>query len=362
MASRWNAVMATPMPRKAPAGIAAPVVQRSKTDDEDDNLALLGLAPQASGNAPLSWDTGVGPDPAMLNASSKEFKALQTDSLTPEEKAKDTALLDYQAYASGLGGEATTRELTTEEYNALNARQRAAVDANTALFNAVTADKQNAAGKKPDDTYNQTVSELFGEGGLSDTYAPQTVALLQQMGIKNTFGDLDSYLNLSAMVTEEDLAALGAETLSMQPLRDAEGRINPKTVRGYNALAFSDAALNGLSQALGSGLKLGQTDGMPSAGFDPLADQNSPDYRLNQLFETMAVGGLTEDELGQTITAFDEVYSIDSQTVFDYLEKRLQKYEADSTLGVRGATLGSDPSLQYLDPAAFRDRYYTGGK
>ena len=123
--------------------------------------------------------------------------------------AKDGRSIRKQAF-----GEANeTRAMTREEYNALSPRERAAVDFNTALSRAVAKDEARAKKGQYEDVtdtqreqYEKTVNRLFGETRGSDRYAPETVALLDQLDYKDKFGDLDDFLDLKILATDEDIS------------------------------------------------------------------------------------------------------------------------------------------------------------
>ena len=93
----------------------------------------------------------------------------------------------------------------------MNARQRAALEFNGALKQAIEADLA-LEGQEGNDEYNSRVSALFGEQGGSDTYAPNVVAFLERAGISDTErGDLDNYLSGAAYITDDQLDRLGQE-------------------------------------------------------------------------------------------------------------------------------------------------------
>ena len=107
-----------------------------------------------------------------------------------------------------------TKELSQEAYAALAPRQRAAIDANTALAQAIMADKAeydaNAKLATSDKDYVSGVKALFGEERGSENYAPRTLAVLQSLqntGTANVVGksDLDDYLTGRRLLREDDL-------------------------------------------------------------------------------------------------------------------------------------------------------------
>jgi hypothetical protein len=107
------------------------------------------------------------------------------------------------------------REMTEEQYYDLSPDQRAAVDFNTMLSTAVNKDERRREHGKYDDiskqhqmNYDATVGRLFGEEGGSDLYAPETVAVLSQLELKDKSADLDDYLQLKVAITDKDLKRL----------------------------------------------------------------------------------------------------------------------------------------------------------
>lgn len=283
-------------------------------------------------------------------------------------KREQTRIVDQETqnrrdWDQGINaGQVNTRKLSWDEYNALNPRQRAAVDANTALYEAVAADRAAATnGMKGDAAYQKRVTDLFGANGGSDTYAPNTVALLEKLGLGNKLGDLDRVLDLNSLVNENDLTSIPADVASQMSAAPGAAVRGATAVRQHNAQVFSESALANLGAALGEGRGFRElNDPNTPVGFTPDAAPGTADARLNQLFDVMATGELNNDELNQTVAAFESEYGLNSQAIFDYLEKRLRKNETDAALG-HAAPLGSVEGLQYLDPAAFRTRYYTKG-
>lgn len=98
------------------------------------------------------------------------------------------------------------RELSQEEWNALSPQQQQGVIANYSLYQASQADKELALkGNQDDETYTSQVSEAFGEDGGSDTYAPNTMQVLSELGYKNDARDLDEFLNGAAIADSRDV-------------------------------------------------------------------------------------------------------------------------------------------------------------
>lgn len=103
-------------------------------------------------------------------------------------------------------------KMTPERYAALDPQQRAAVDFNTMLVQAVRKDLEMQDKYNPDgaeeQAYEAEVERIFGEGRGSDTYAPETVALLDQINLSNHTADLDDFLGLNAAITRRDIRQL----------------------------------------------------------------------------------------------------------------------------------------------------------
>jgi len=100
-----------------------------------------------------------------------------------------------------------TFEMSWEDYNALSDRQRAAVNYNTMLVDAREKDLEGVEpkSKRMGKRYDRSVDQLFGEEGGSDTYAPNTVAVLRQIDFDGVGQDLDDFLGLRTAITAKDL-------------------------------------------------------------------------------------------------------------------------------------------------------------
>jgi hypothetical protein len=120
-------------------------------------------------------------------------------------------------------------EMTADKYYSLSPRQRAAVDFNTALSTAVRKDKHrqddyaeelktDPQAKQERKTYSMAVEKMFGEEGGSKLYAPETVALLDQLRIKDTAADLDQYLGLKVAITAKDLRKIDDNSRNIEQL------------------------------------------------------------------------------------------------------------------------------------------------
>ena len=276
-------------------------------------------------------------------------------------KTKD----DYAASLGNLTLDDSGR-LTWDQYNALTPLQRSAVDANEAILQAIEADKADAGkGAVTNDTwdYDQTVKRLFGAEGGSDTYAPRTVKLLDELGLTDTKrGDLDNYLTGGALISTDDLAGLGADALPALQQRAVEDR----TDRENNALAFSGLASARAADTLSAGQSLLDTlnsESGPAVGFNPV-DDTGLTQSLDELYQILGHRNSAElppDLISAGYAELEGQYGVTREDIRQYFDKRLQRTEASSASGnpinIIGTTEGD-----FLNPEEFRARYYDGGK
>lgn len=112
-----------------------------------------------------------------------------------------------------------TKRLSWEEYNALTPRQRSAVNVNSSIYRAVQKDlKMQDEYAKMERTsqeqanYDKDVLRLFGEerGSDENIFAPETIAVLNDLKITEEFDDLDDYLSGDVLFTAKDLDKLNA--------------------------------------------------------------------------------------------------------------------------------------------------------
>jgi hypothetical protein len=123
--------------------------------------------------------------------------------LPQEAKLKETPVATELQQAS----------LSWEEYDKLSEDQRKAVDFNTLLVRAREQDLSNSQAFTPDQRkmYDTEVQGMFGESGGSETYAPNTVALLKQIDFKAVGQDLDEYLSLERAFTADEIKGFKIE-------------------------------------------------------------------------------------------------------------------------------------------------------
>jgi hypothetical protein len=273
-----------------------------------------------------------------------------------------------------FGGEDqyATKEMSVDQYLTLTPRQRAAVDANTALVQAAEQDttswaKQQVAGKPIDDkNYLDEVKQSFGDTGGSDTYAPRTMAVLQDLGLNLQGRDLDQYLNHSALVTDADLKALVPGATATDP-------------RQQNAVAFAEAASARLSETLATGQNLldsirtssdqnKQLFGASGPTTPPVGFANSErDADLQQAFDILAQTRSQQDLTPETVSALyaelQQKHGVTPNEVAQYFDTRLQSNEYLGATGDQPVSLGGPgSSLEYLSPQDFRSKFLTRGE
>lgn len=185
-------------------------------------LELLSKRDDTMGGVPVDYIT---PEQGIVGAADRYQQ--EVDSARSE---LDKALTERREVALDLGSpskrsevagdtgphpgniKARTDRMTSAEYAALDPLKRAAVDFNQSLVAAVRRDRkmQDTYAPSADQraTYDLSVEKLFGPDGGSDWYAPETLALLQQLELKDPQGGLDAFLNLEAAVTAKDLKGL----------------------------------------------------------------------------------------------------------------------------------------------------------
>lgn len=244
------------------------------------------------------------------------------------------------------GAPVRTRELTWDEYNALSPQQRAAVDANTAIADAALLDKD--AGTERAEGYDEAVNSLFGTSGGSDRYAPATLAVLEQLGLKDLRGnDLDNFLNLDSLVTMDDLKLLTPEG-EAQLAGAPKGR---EPMRLENAFSLSRAATSTLAQTLAKGQTLLQATGLSQSAFD----EETTGY-LDQLWESMARkdNGYDRARADADIAGMRDELGLDNDAIYDYFNRRL-------SAATYGGALGSNPGATYMSADEIRNTYLTAG-
>jgi len=322
---------------------------------------------------------------------------LRSGTLHPEQqqayeaqKAEDDRAEREKVLGISTGALTTTPEmlkeavdqLTPKEYNALSARQRAAVDFNTMLATAVRKDlnrqdtKYANVGDQQKATYEKSVEKMFGENG-SDLYAPETMAVLRQLKIKDPTDDLDDYLNLKVAITEDDLKNIGEKPVSHAAPAFAQGpsegldederkrlglqedyisqtqQLQQALVKGKQMLqSFQATAASERAEDLGFLGGSSPLASRPSLGFQParFTESGAP-ADLNTYFRR-AFEDLTNEKNPDRAKVLDalqvDLHPDELQAFMDYATTRARNSRQ------YGASMGEDPLGEYARPKEIR--------
>lgn len=309
------------------------------------------------------------PPPPSLQAQPVDGLSVANWQGEVKQQEEDKKAAAQKSQYFGDEGQYAPQEMSVEAYLNLPPRERAAVDANTALVSAAKddiAEWSKQQGSITDQNYLSQVNEKFGDDGGSDTYAPRTMAVLNDLGLDLNGKDLDQYLNYSALVTADDLKGLAPGT---KPSEDP---------RQQNAVAFADAATKRLSETLASGQTLldsirstsdqgAQLFGKPATAA-PLGTTNSAlDADLQQAFDIFSQkqsqADLTPETVGGVYAELEKKYGVTPNEVAQYFDTRLQSNEYLNASGGDNITLGGPNSrLEYLSPQDFRSKFLKRGE
>jgi hypothetical protein len=354
----------TAAPQSFPSFPAPPPRQAQQPQQQQQNntgpwRTLNFAPPPANAPTPLDLQKPQLEEPMFMRGQKEAKKQVET------KKAAEA-----QNEFFGGKGQYAPEQMSVDAYLQLSPQQRAAVDANTALIQAAEEDKaswakQQVAGKPIEDQdYLGKVKGKFGDAGGSNTYAPRTLAVLDDLGLDLQGKDLDQYLNYSALVTADDLNTLKPGAAASSP-------------RQQNAVAFAEKASARLSETLASGQTLldsiransdtgRQLFGEP-ASTDRVGFTNGErDADLKQAFDilsqTRSQQDLTPETVGGLYTELQEKHGVTPNEVAQYFETRLQANEYLNAAEDSSVTLGGPTSsLEYLSPADFRSKYLTRG-
>ena len=179
----------------------------------------------------------------------------------------------------GLKGAAWgERRLTDDEFNSLSSLQQQAVLANTALTRARQADR-NVSGA-PNMEYQTVFERVFGsdENVEKAPYAPNTVRVLDDLGIRDTDYDLNVFLKgLGSLSYDEMIAGNNEgtlfEMLSSAPVFRSES-VQQSLQKGNNLIQ----ALRGSDPVVAQTFNLPSTSGIPEDRYSV----------MNEMLERMA--------------------------------------------------------------------------
>ena len=252
---------------------------RDKKDEVDatwsTNRDVGDRLPEMWNNTPLE---GLArPLVAFDETNSNDIAALQA--------AKKPTRDELAATISG-GQDLGVRELTPEEWDKLDLATQQAITANYALYEATQADRALEPGERVEG-YDDTVSAIFGTEGGSDTYAPNTIRVLAELGYANPDNDLDYFLNGGAILTEDELLNKGLRNEGRMGI--LEELQNSSTWDNSNLVPMLEEGTS-LIESLRQGDAL-SADTLRLAGIQPLAMYDIDPERmdaLNGLMQGMA--------------------------------------------------------------------------
>lgn len=237
---------------------------------------------------------------------------------------RQRAIGDTSSRDEGAGNiRKRTDNLTDAEYNALSPKQKAAVDFNTMLVQAVRRDR-NLSGtydpnKQQRQFYDAAVEKMFGgEDRGSLQYAPETLGVLKQIGYQDDQADLNDFLSLKATIKASDLKDLApgavlpeenarvadsqptvaADRLNLtQTLANSTQRMEAAIAKGTNLLMsypnITQAAYverGNLLEPIGA-IQREQPGAPAMVGYGPPTDDNG----------SMTIDGYFQDMFGQLI-------------------------------------------------------------
>ena len=351
MASLADYIASLSEGRKAPLAGRSDPTQTSSSPLLSPRLTT----PSARINNMMSSFTGAqAPRAPINNTVAAWHKAPWSENLRQDRE--ELARLDEQRAETGWGNLMSERtrggapeivEIDDEAYNRMTPEQRAAVDYNTAYYRAVEADRaRQASGLEPDEVqrgkYDKATTAIFGENA-GESYAPDTVALLQSLGGVNKGANIDDYLNLGGAMTEADILRLGGDvdkpnlgilrgrstareadwltgvatdTERLAEKVKASAAENPVPLSSFPGTRFSDQVGAYISRmglgigetVTGSNADLDATTGLTSAGEDVIenpydmmfqfvaAKENAGTWSLAELNESILANGLDPDE------------------------------------------------------------------
>lgn len=284
------------------------------------------------------------------------------------------------------------RQLSPEEYDALTEQQRAAYDFNKMLAQAVHKDRRNADRYNPTPeeqaSYSSDLEAMFGPGRDQGQYAPETVALLRQLGMQDPDAALSDFLSLDAAIGRKQIDRLAesaapapaAPGVTQRPGLGVLDAMDPVKQERFNLADSISADVSKLEQVMAKGNQMLSTidqvaaqdrndlvdryGGMrnklkPDVGYDPnlQLDENKNPVDDNSYFQ------MAFDLLAQRGTDPDAVLS-DARRLMSGEPETLRKFLA--YLDQRAANaerfgLPLGQSEDYLTPEEFRARLKKGG-
>lgn len=336
----------------------------------------LAIAKGAKDGVPLPLVNAYGmrtSDPAEAHQSYDGTVADAREELADAERGRRRRAVRANAQGEGVGD---VERMTQEEYDALTDKERAAIDFNTMLVGATRRDRRQQdsydPNQKQEGRYDRLVKEMFGEDGGSQKFAPETVALLDQIGFKDQAADLDDFLGLKAAITEKDINNMGrlpGPTLAQASMNEVQldrleltAGLAVKTDQMESALVEGNRMLATVGQTAGAArgehvdmLGGDARDAQLSLGFGTpqFAGDGSPD-NLDTYFQVMydKLADAKGTRRGEFQTGIDALHTdLSPQELSSFMEYADTR---SSNADRYGIDLGDSSRVKYRSPEDFR--------
>lgn len=322
---------------------------------------------------------------SQADALGQGYALMRGETPVTEEKPEAITTQEQEQEAKTYRAR-TAKAMSWDDYLGLSDRARAAVDFNTMLVQARQKDLRSDY--EPTDaqreTYDNAVKRMFGAEGVSETFAPETVALLNDIHFEETeakrFDDLDDFLGLSAALTAKDLDRIGKIKTPSPVIAAGTGAAMDPSLGGLAPVPTEAAATNREAAT------------MLAAGTDRLQDALTRGNQVLENWKRVAMGVRNESvgffggtankvaspdiRLGENDEyfqlAFDtladaangpEVLGLIQKDLGDKDFKRFLAFADTKSAYSKqlGLGLGGDPSVQYRSPDEFRQVLGLGG-
>lgn len=340
----------------------------TQTDDSGFNLnivndsqAQLDVAQQAAATPDYSaYLKPPTPDPnSMQGALARVNADMTVDPVTPPKPTRQEnltearqTLVDAQrlqrehAIGADVAGPTASgrnpsvgrvKPMTQAEYDALTPKERAAVDFNTMLVQAVRQDTRRQNKYDPSqaqqNNYDLTVTKMFGDDRGSETYAPETLAVLHQIGFSDDTADLDDFLGLNAAITARDLKFLKNDPGPTV----AEAQMNPVRLDRYELTETLATSTKQMEDTLARGNQMLASIGQTTA--------------MDRIEDLQRIGGLQSRQplaIGYGGSELDAYF----QRGFDILASKENTGDRDEVLATMSSELSPsefDSFMEYAD-------------
>lgn len=208
----WSDLYSSAPPAAEPASPAAPSFDRVKLQ----KLTPLALSPNSLLEKTI-------PIPGQSTTVSTMGQTVSIPSPSPGDMA-NPAYVKQQRQAENAETRPAKKsyEMSWQDYNELTDTQRAAINFNTMLVEAREKDlnkKYEAPSETDQASYDTALKRMFGEDGGSDYFAPETLAVLNQIDFQapesGNGSDLDDFLGLKVAIKERDLVGLEPDMMAL---------------------------------------------------------------------------------------------------------------------------------------------------